>query len=73
MTNPLCLACEHSKRDNSTWHLRCYSPQVIKAGLSGILVNFERDGVPEEGRSHDAGTGKCGAMALNRKAMEDAA
>lgn len=72
MTHPLCLSCEHHQRDVKTWHIRCYSPQVIKAGLAGILVNFERDDVPEEGRSHQDGTGKCGEMALNRKAMEDA-
>lgn len=73
MTHPLCLSCEYHKRGVNSWHIRCYSPQVIKAGLAGILVNFERDDFPEEGRSHQDGTGKCGPNLLNRKAMEDAA
>lgn len=73
MSHPLCLTCQHSKRDNSTWHLRCHSPQLVKAGMAGLLVNFERDDYAEECRSHQDGTGKCGPQALNRQAMEDVA
>ena len=46
---------------------RCYSPQLHKLRLAGIITVFERDDAPEAGRDHKAGTGKCGPAALNKK------
>lgn len=70
MSKSLCLSCAYMRRDPESFHIRCYSPQLIKMRLGGILVNFERDDTPEEGRSHSEGTGKCGPTALNRKPRE---
>ena len=63
---PLCHDCEYLKID-ARMNRRCYSPQLQKLRLSGINAVFERDNTVEEGRSHDAGTGKCGPTALNKK------
>ncbi len=70
MSHNLCLSCDYMRRDQVTFHLRCYSPQLLKLRLGGILVNFERDSEPEPERSHADGTGKCGPTALNRKPRE---
>jgi hypothetical protein len=70
MSESLCRDCAFMRPDLKTWHTRCYSPQLEKLGLAGILVNFERDAEPEEGRSHANGTGKCGPLALNKKQRE---
>ena len=70
MSNHLCRSCAYMREDEKTLHLRCYSPQLIKIRLGGILVNFERSSEPEPDRSHDLGTGKCGPTAINRKAKE---
>lgn len=64
----LCLSCVHMRRDAVTYHMRCYSPQLLKLRLGGILCNFERSTEPEPDRSHDLGTGKCGPDAVNREA-----
>ena len=73
MTNhTLCRSCQYMREDEKTLHLRCYSPQLVKLRLGGILVNFERSSEPEPDRSHDLGTGKCGASALNFKRREEA-
>lgn len=69
----LCRSCQYMREDEQTWHLRCYSPQLIKLHLGGILVNFERSSEPEPDRSHDLGTGKCGNQALNYRKREEAA
>lgn len=64
MSDSRCLDCEWMQRD-SEMRRRCYSPQLRKLGVAGILINFERDDAPEEGRSHEDGTGKCGPNKLN--------
>ena len=61
----LCHDCAYVRIDEKTWHTRCYSPQLVKLRLGGIIVAFERDATIEDGRSHDDGTGKCGEIALN--------
>lgn len=70
MSKSLCLSCAYMRRDPVTFHLRCYSPQLLSMRLGGILVNFERDAAPEEGRSAEAGNEKCGPSAKNRKPRE---
>lgn len=67
----LCLTCAYMRRDDHSFHIRCFSPQLVKMRLGGILVNFERDATPEDGRSHAEGTGKCGTQHLNYKRRED--
>lgn len=64
MTDNRCTDCEWMRRD-AEMRRRCYSPQLRKLGVAGILINFERSDEVEEGRSHDAGTGKCGPMKIN--------
>ncbi len=59
-----CADCEYMKRDKEH-RMRCYSPQLVKFGFPGILVNFECDVVIEGCRSHEAGTGKCGPQRIN--------
>lgn len=66
MTDTRCYDCAYLKIDNEM-RRRCYSPQLYKLRTPGILINFERDDEREDGRSHDAGTGKCGAAKLNFK------
>lgn len=61
-----CLDCEWMQVDNRM-NRRCYSPQLRKLGVPGIIIVFERDDAPEDGRSHEAGTGKCGPLKLNFK------
>ena len=65
----LCRDCEWMKRDTEM-RARCYSPQLTKLRLAGILVNFERSHEPEPDRSHALGTGKCGPTHLNFKRRE---
>jgi hypothetical protein len=65
----LCADCEHMKRDNDM-RARCYSPQLVKLGVAGILTVFERDEYPEPDRTHQAGTGKCGPQHLNHRKRE---
>lgn len=60
----LCADCKWMQRDNQM-RSRCYSPQLTRLRLAGIIVNFERSDEPEPDRSHDLGTGKCGPNALN--------
>ena len=60
----LCQSCEYLKIDDRM-NRRCYSPQLHKLRLAGINVVFERDNTIEDGRSHEAGTGKCGPMKIN--------
>ena len=60
----LCADCEHMRRDNE-FSMRCYSPQLVKMRVAGILCTFERDGHREPDRCIEAGTGKCGPTALN--------
>lgn len=66
MTDQRCKDCEYMRVDNEM-RRRCYSPQLYKLGIAGILINFERDDAPEAGRDHKSGTGKCGPAALNKK------
>lgn len=66
MTDDRCRDCEWMQLDKEL-RPRCYSPQLRKMGLPGILINFERDDTAEEGRSHEAGNGKCGPQRLNFK------
>jgi len=73
MSLTLCRSCAHMRQDEKTLHLRCYSPQLVKLRLGGILCNFERSSEPEPDRSHDLGTGKCGPNLLNYKKREEAA
>ena len=63
---PLCQGCEYLKID-ARMNRRCYSTQLHKLRLAGIITVFERDDAPEAGRDHKAGTGKCGPAALNKK------
>jgi len=64
MTDHLCIDCQYF--DTSTDHIRrCRSPQLVAMKTPGIPCYFERDEYPEEGRSHAAGTGKCGPQAVN--------
>lgn len=63
---PLCQSCEYLKID-ARMNRRCYSPQLQKMRLAGIITVFERDDATEDGRSHEEGTGKCGPNALNMK------
>ena len=65
----LCRDCEWMQTDNQM-RRRCYSPQLRRLGVAGILVNFERDDVAEPERSHAAGTGKCGPAKLNWRRRE---
>lgn len=69
MTDPRCESCAYMVRD-ARMRRRCYSPQIKKAGLAGILINFERDATPEPERSVEAGNGKCGPLELNYKRRE---
>ena len=64
MNDNRCNDCEWAQTDIKS-RRRCYSPQVRKSGLSGMMINFERDDFSEPDRSHAAGTGKCGPSALN--------
>ena len=66
MSDQRCKDCEYMQTDIEM-RRRCYSPQLRKLGVAGILINFERDDAPEDGRSHEDGTGKCGPNALNKK------
>ena len=66
MTDDRCKDCEWMQTDNQM-RRRCYSPQLRKLGVPGILINFERDDVVEDDRNHEAGTGKCGTAKLNWK------
>lgn len=52
---------------DSQMRRRCYSAELKKLGIAGILINFERDTTLEPGRSREAGTGKCGAAGNNYK------
>lgn len=65
----LCRDCEWMQTDNEM-RRRCYSPQLRRLGVAGILINFERDDTPEPERSHEAGTGKCGPAKLNWRRKE---
>lgn len=65
----LCQQCEHMRRDNAM-RVRCYSPQLKAMNTAGILCVFERDGTDEDGRSHEAGNGKCGRDGINFKRKE---
>ena len=65
MTN-LCADCEYMRRDTDM-RPRCYSPQLVKMRVPGILTVFERDEHVEPDRHHEAGTGKCGPTALNKQ------
>lgn len=69
MTDQRCKDCEWMHLDNEM-RRRCYSPQVRAARIAGILINFERDDAPEPDRSHQAGTGKCGPAAINKRKRE---
>ena len=62
----LCADCTYMRKD-AELRARCYSPQLVKLRLGGILVNFERDATPEPDRSRDDGTGKCGPLRFNFK------
>lgn len=64
-----CRDCAHMHRDRdgARW---CSSPQILKALGHSIRCVWERDHAPEPDRSHPAGTGKCGPMALNFKRRE---
>lgn len=66
MSDPRCVDCAYMVRD-SQMRRRCYSPQLKKLGIAGTLINFERDDTVEPGRSHEAGTGKCGSLQKNYK------
>lgn len=66
MSDQICHDCEYLKIDSKMYR-RCYSPQLQKLRLAGIITVFERDDTTEEGRSHADGTGKCGPNALNKK------
>lgn len=65
----LCRDCEWMKRDEA-FRMRCHSPQLVKLGYAGMIVNFERADDPDAGRSHEQGTGACGPQALNFKRRE---
>lgn len=69
MTDNRCADCEWMQIDNQM-RRRCYSPQLRRMGTPGIPINFERSDEVEEGRSHDAGTGKCGPMKINYRRRE---
>lgn len=62
----MCRECEWMQTDNQM-RRRCYSPQLRRLRLGGILINFERDDTTEEGRIDEDGTGKCGPQKLNFK------
>ncbi|HLO78175.1 MAG TPA: hypothetical protein VK196_17100 [Magnetospirillum sp.] len=64
MSEDPCRSCAHMKRDDE-WRLRCYSPQLQRQRLAGILCLFERDTHPEPAREAARGTGKCGPAAAN--------
>lgn len=66
----LCRDCIHMQQDEKH-RFRCYSPQLIKMDLAGILCVFERDSHAETDRSHKMGTGKCGPSRLNYRKRED--
>lgn len=66
MSDQRCKDCEYMQVDGDM-RRRCYSPQLRRLGVAGILINFERSDEVEEGRSHEEGTGKCGPLGLNKK------
>jgi len=69
-TDALCRDCAHMRTydDGSRW---CHSPQIHKAQNGrGTRCVFEVDHYPETGRSHEAGTGKCGPTKRNFKRRE---
>lgn len=66
MTDDRCKDCEFMQPDKQM-RRRCYSPQLRKVGMAGIIINFERDDTPEDNRSAEAGTGKCGSAGRNFK------
>jgi hypothetical protein len=61
----MCRFCMHSREDGS--YRRCYSPQLIAAGLAGRLIQFEADGFDEPTRHGP--TRKCGQRSLNHLAL----
>lgn len=69
MTDDRCTDCEWMQTDNQM-RRRCYSPQLRRLGTTGIPINFERSDEIEDGRSHYAGTGKCGPSRLNWRKRE---
>lgn len=66
MSDQRCIDCEWMQVDNAM-RRRCYSPQLRRLGVAGIMINFERSDEAEEGRSHETGTGKCGPQGLNHR------
>lgn len=63
-TDSQCRDCAHMHpdRDGGRW---CSSPQILKHLGHSIRCVWERDNTVEKGRSHEAGTGKCGPQAAN--------
>ena len=64
---PSCKDCAHMNRSFGRGNARerCYSPQLQKMGLPGMIVAFERDVYPEEGREPGTDIQKCGPAGLN--------
>ena len=65
----LCADCEWMKTDTEL-RARCYSPQLMKMRVAGILCVFERDYHREPDRHVEAGTEKCGEKGINYSKRE---